>query len=61
MKTNTANVVKNSIGIDIGGTTIKGAIINYIGDILKEASIETSAKGDGEGLRNNVVTLSMKW
>lgn len=56
-KTNTANLVKNYIGIDIGGTTIKGAIINHSGDILREARIETSAKGDGEGLRNNVVAL----
>ena len=56
-KTNTANFVKNYIGIDIGGTTIKGAIINHSGDILREARIETSTKGDGEGLRNNVVAL----
>ena len=33
-KTNTANLVKNYIGIDIGGTTIKGAISNHSGDIL---------------------------
>jgi len=56
-KTNTANFVKNYIGIDIGGATIKGAIINHSGDILREARIETSTKGDGEGLRNNVVAL----
>ena len=57
MKTNTVNLIKNYIGIDIGGTTIKGAIINHNGDILSEASIDTAAKGDGDDLRNKVVTL----
>ncbi len=57
MKSKTVNILKNYIGIDIGGTTIKGAIINRNGDMLFEANIETGKKGDGEELRNNVVQL----
>lgn len=60
MKEKTVNIAKKYIGIDIGGTTIKGAIINHNGEILFEASINTEAKGNGDELRDKVVSLINK-
>lgn len=57
MTKSTINIVKNQIGIDIGGTTIKGVIINHNGDILRESSIATPASGNGEELCDKVVAL----
>ena len=39
-----ANMLKNYIGVDIGGTSIKGIIINRNGDILYEDSIATGTE-----------------
>lgn len=57
MKTSTANRIKNYIGIDVGGTTVKGAAINALGEILCEDAVETPKSGDGEQLYKNVVGL----
>ncbi|MCH5321775.1 MAG: ROK family protein [Eubacterium sp.] len=51
------NKVKNYIGIDIGGTTVKGIITNYNGDILYEDHIATGIAMDGDVLSNRIVEL----
>jgi len=57
MENRTVNVVKNYIGVDIGGMTIKGIIIKYDGTVLVEDRIATGAEGGGEQMCNNIVTL----
>lgn len=52
-----ANVLKNYIGVDIGGTFIKGIIINRSGDILYEDSIATGTEKDGDILTGLIVEL----
>lgn len=52
-----ANVLKNYIGVDIGGTFIKGIIINRSGDILYEDSIATGMEKDGDILTGLIVEL----
>lgn len=52
-----ANVLKNYIGVDIGGTCIKGIIINRSGDILYEDSIATGTEKDGDILTGLIVEL----
>ena len=49
--------MKNYIGIDIGGTTIKGLIIDLLGKILCEKSVETGVKDGGKTLVDNIVGL----
>lgn len=60
MKTNTVNIFKNYIGIDVGGTTIKGAAINGLGEIVCEESVETPKSGEGDQLQKNIVALVNK-
>lgn len=46
------------IGIDIGGMSIKGALVNRKGEILREGVIETGARDGGKSLLNNVLSLA---
>ena len=45
--------MKHVIGIDLGGTNIKGIILNAAGEIIKQTHIPTKDNGDG-AWRNNV-------
>lgn len=54
-----AQAPKLYIGIDIGGTTVKGAVINCNGDILFEDSVVTVV-GNGDLLGKNIVGLVNK-
>ena len=45
------------IGVDVGGTTIKGAVIDEKGKLYGESSVTT---GRGEGIADNVVMLCNK-
>lgn len=56
----TVNTVKNFIGIDIGGTSIKGIIINRNGDIFYEDCIATGSEKNGDILSTNIVKLINK-
>lgn len=51
------NIVKKFIGIDIGGTGIKGIIINSLGHIFAEGSIPTDADKGADAIMNNIVDL----
>lgn len=51
------NILKNYIGIDIGGMSIKGLIINRNGEILEEARCKTGHEYGGEGIVKNIVNL----
>jgi glucokinase len=42
-----------TIGIDLGGTNIKGIILNQNGEIIKQSHIPTKDTGDGTW-RNNI-------
>lgn len=45
------------IGIDIGGMSIKGVIINSAGNILVESNIKTGVEGGKEEVCSNIVQL----
>lgn len=45
------------IGIDIGGTTIKGIIIDEKANVFAHDNIETGDRDGGNALCNNIVTL----
>ena len=51
------NIVKKFIGIDIGGTGIKGVIINGLGNVLAEGSVPTDADKGEEAMMSNIVDL----
>lgn len=51
------NNVKKFIGIDIGGTAIKGIIINNLGNILAEGSVPTDADKGADVMMSNIVDL----
>lgn len=51
------NIVKKFIGIDIGGTTIKGVIINNLGTVLAEGNVPTDADKGADAMMNNIVDL----
>lgn len=57
---NTVNLVKKFIGIDIGGMTIKGIIIRCDGTVLCDGSIETGSELGGDNICKNIVTLINK-
>ncbi len=51
------NVVKKFIGVDIGGMTIKGIIINNSGEIIVEDCVPTDADKSAEAMLGNIVNL----
>ena len=51
------NSVKKFIGIDIGGTAIKGMIINGAGNVLAEGSVPTDADKGADVMMGNIVNL----
>ena len=55
-KIKSMDVVKKFIGIDIGGTSIKGIIIRADGTVLGRHSVDT-AKNDGDKLRDDIVEI----
>ena len=48
-------MVGKLIGIDLGGTTVKFAILTFDGDILHKWSIETNTMNDGERIVPNII------
>ena len=54
---NLKNFVKKFIGVDIGGMTIKGVIINHLGEVLSRNDIVTGAENGGDAMCSNIVTL----
>ena len=48
-------MVGKFIGIDLGGTSIKFAILTFDGDILHKWSIETNTMNDGENIVPNII------
>src|SRR5829696_970978 len=54
MTTDTNNVF---IGIDLGGTTIKGALVNTHGEILQETRIDTE-QNQSEALLNQILAFA---
>ena len=54
---NLKNFVKKFIGVDIGGMTIKGVIINHLGEVLSRSDIVTGAENGGDAMCSNIVTL----
>ncbi|TYS69816.1 ROK family protein [Sutcliffiella horikoshii] len=47
----------NVIGVDIGGTGVKGAIINRKAEILQEVKVSTNIAEGREGILRSVVTV----
>lgn len=45
------------IGIDIGGTTIKGIIIDELANVFAHDNIEIGERDGGKSLCNNIITL----
>lgn len=45
------------IGIDIGGTTVKGILVRQDGAVISESKIETGALDGGKTLCDNIVSL----
>lgn len=54
---NMENIVRDYIGIDIGGMTIKGIIMKYDGTVLVRDSIETGCEDGGDAMCKNIVEL----
>ena len=54
---NSANLVKKYIGVDIGGMTIKGIIIRGDGEVLCQDTIETESEQGGDKICFNIVKL----
>jgi glucokinase len=54
------NSVKNYIGVDIGGMTIKGIIIKRDGTVLARDSIATGSEDGGNAMCKNIVALINK-
>jgi glucokinase len=52
--------MKKIIGIDIGGTVIKGVLINELGEVLHRESIHTNDQGGFSGWKNFVGELAGK-
>jgi predicted NBD/HSP70 family sugar kinase len=50
--------MKKIIGIDIGGTAIKGVLINELGEVLHRESILTNDQGGFSGWKNFVGELA---
>ena len=48
-------MVGKLIGIDLGGTSVKFAILTFDGDILHKWSIETNTMNDGESIVPNII------
>ena len=48
-------MVRRFIGIDLGGTSVKFAILTFDGDILHKWSIETNTMNDGESIVPNII------
>ncbi len=55
--TTTANSEQVFIGIDLGGTTIKGALVNAAGEIAYETRVDTE-KSDAKALLNQLIELA---
>ena len=45
------------IGIDIGGTTVKGIVIDELANVYANDSIETGERDGGNSLLDNIVTI----
>ncbi len=52
--------MKYYLGIDIGGTSVKGVLIDEKGNIIADGSIPTGAQSGGDVILNAVVTLCGK-
>jgi glucokinase len=50
--------LKYYLGIDIGGTTIKGLCVNADGEIFAESAVDTESHLGGEVICDNIVKLS---
>lgn len=48
-------MVGKLIGIDLGGTSVKFAVLTFDGDILHKWSIETNTTNDGESIVPNII------
>ena len=48
-------VLKKIIGIDLGGTTTKFAIVTTAGEIEKKWSIDTNTENDGINIIPNII------
>ncbi len=49
--------MKYFLGIDIGGTNIKGVLVDGSGKILSEGSVPTGCEGGGENMCKNIALL----
>lgn len=47
----------DAIGIDLGGTDIKGAVVSDAGEILLREKVETQPEGGAEGIAERIVGL----
>lgn len=52
-----SKVEKYYIGIDLGGTMIKGGIVTSSGDIIYSASVNTEKENGSEKVINNIIAL----
>lgn len=49
--------MKYYLGIDIGGTFIKGVLVDGSGNILSDGNVPTGAEGGGENMCRNIASL----
>jgi glucokinase len=47
----------NAIGIDLGGTDIKGAVVSEAGQILRQDKVPTHPEGGAEGVADRITQL----
>lgn len=52
--------MKNYVGIDIGGMTIKGMIISEEGEILASGNIKTGSENGGLAMCENIIELTQR-
>ncbi|MBQ8320703.1 MAG: ROK family protein [Clostridia bacterium] len=55
----TTEIRKYYVGIDLGGTFIKGGIVNDLGEIILEEKTPTESEKGAEGVANNIAKLAL--
>ena len=51
------SIRKYYVGIDLGGTFIKGGIVDDLGNIITEAKVPTGAEGGSDAVAENIASL----
>ena len=60
MKTVVTEIRKYYVGIDLGGTFIKGGIVNALGEILVQDKTPTESEKGAQGVAQNIAKLAKK-